>query len=480
MHNAKLHDYLSSLSVYELNRFRKYIHSPYYNEDERIKRFVEVILPYAKAATLHRVNEKDIWKAAVSSPGKRKGAGGEVFNRAKFIRLLSDTVKKLEHFLVTDRFQQNKQLQHISLLEIMNERKLLKHFAEFLSLTEKRQQQQPCRDGHYYYHELLIQEQKNFYIENREQRSTEKNLEQVLHSADVYYLLTKLKYSAALLHYRNFLSVEAEVSLWEELLQLAAQKKFDIPAIQIYRRIVLSLTEPENETHYRTLKELITANRLLFKQDELKTMFVFAMNYCIQQINKGNGNYLKELLSLYKFALQNDLLLENGQLSQWDYKNIVTVGLRVNEYKWVEQFMEDYKPALAKADRTNAYTFNRARYFFYTKNYDRVLRLLQDVKYNDIFYQLDSKTTLLKTYYELGEELPLLSLKDSFRILLKRKRLITPQQQQNYMNLLRFTFRLFKADVKNKKQMKALQKEIELTQNIADKSWLLEKLNELL
>lgn len=446
------------------------MYSPYYNDDDRLKKVTEALLPYAKTQTLAEVEQKQLWKQVF---------GKAPFNTGKYVRLLSDTVKKVEHFLITDRFQQNQILQHTYQLQVMNERQLHKHTAEFLRLTEKHHHAQPHRDGAFYYHHLLIQEQKNIYLENYDQRSTDKNLQGVMHSLDVYYVLQKLKYGAAMLHYQSFLNMETDVVLLNEALQLATQTAFDVPAIQIYRRIILSITEPNTETHYHQLKALLTKHSALFATDELKTLFVFAINYCINRINLGQGAYLKELLLLYQFALQNDLLLENDQLSPWEFKNIVTVALRVKELKWAEKFMEEYKHKLPKEEKQNAYTFNMARLHFYQKNYDRVLQLLQDVKYNDIFYQLDSKTTLLKTYYETGEEMPLLSLKESFRLLLSRKRLITPQQRNNYNNLLKFSIKLFRIDVKNTRALKALRLEIDNTANIADKSWLLEKVEEL-
>ena len=85
----------------------------------------------------------------------------------------------------------------------------------------------------------------------------------------------------------------------------------------------------------------------------------------------------------------------------------------------------------------------------------------------------------MKTYYELGEYQPLLSLKESFRILLRRKKLISAQNQINYGNFARFTMKLFRADVKNKTQMAALQKGIKEATNMADKAWILEKFAEL-
>ena len=157
----------------------------------------------------------------------------------------------------------------------------------------------------------------------------------------------------------------------------------------------------------------------------------------------------------------------------------MTIGLRNKDFKWTDSFIEEYIRSLPKKEQDNAYTFNRARHYFATKKYDKVLQLLQSVEYNDIFYLLDSKTTLMKTYYELGEYQPLQSLKESFRILLRRKKLISEQNQVNYGNFARFTMKLFRADVKNKTQMANLKKAIEGASNIADKAWILEKYAEL-
>ena len=471
MHQTKFHDYVSKLSVYELNRFRKYINSPLYNEDERLREFTDVFLPFAKNNTPNLLNEKDVWK---------KVFGSAKYSHGKFVRLLSDTVKKIEHFLIVDRYQQQTDLQYAAQLEIMNERKLDKHVPELMNLATSKHQRKPYRDAAFYYSGFLLQQQKNLFLENKEERRTEKNLEEVIDALDTYYFIEKLKYCAAMLHYKNFLTVGGEVPLLGEILKyLDLKANTNVPAIEIYRCIILSYTEEDGSVHFSRLKELIVAHQKLFVLDEVKNMYVFAMNYCINQINFGKSDYLKEILFLYKEALANDVLLDNEQLSQWDYKNIVTTALRVKDFKWAEKFLHQYKPKLPKEDRKNAFTFNMARYYFAIKKYDEVLRLLQEVQYNDIFYQLDAKTTLLKTYYELGEWQPLFSLKDSFRIMLRRKRLITPQQKANYLNLLNFSMRVFRADVKDMAKLKKLKLEIMIANNVADKSWLMEKVNEI-
>jgi hypothetical protein len=267
--------------------------------------------------------------------------------------------------------------------------------------------------------------------------------------------------------------------LLPEILSFLKDKPLDTPVVNIYYNVILTLIEPEEEAHFIRLKELLFTHTALLQINTQKEVFAFALNYCIRKINKGRAEYQAEIFKLYKDALLRDLLLQDGILTPWDFKNIVTIGLRNKDFKWTNSFIEDYIHKLPKKEQDNAYTFNRARYFFATAKYGKVLELLQDVEYSDIFYLLDSKITLMKTYYELGEYQPLLSLKESFRILLRRKKLISEQNQVNYGNFARFAMKLYRADVKNKTQMAALKKVIESTTNVADKAWIMEKYEEI-
>ncbi len=174
-----------------------------------------------------------------------------------------------------------------------------------------------------------------------------------------------------------------------------------------------------------------------------------------------------------------DLLTNNGKLSQFDYKNVVTTALRVKDFKFAEQFINGHKPKLKDEERDNAFTFNMARPHFYRQDYKQAMRLLQTVEYNDMFYQLDAKTTLIKCYYELGEYALLMSLKDSFVKLLRRKKTISEQHRINYSNFIRFATKLFRLDVKDKKKLSELRIQFDNTVHVADKTWIGDKLTEL-
>jgi hypothetical protein len=470
--NTKLFQLLQTLSVYELNRFGKFLSSPYFNEDGRLVKLFDVLLPHFKQQTHHTLQQKNLWKEIHED---RK------FEQLKFARLFSDLLKKLEEFLVVDKLKQDQSRKHRNLLSHLTENKLGRHYPDSAKLARKKLEATPHRDGEYYLQLFKLESAENSFIELQNQRTTEKNLLQTIEALDAFYLINKLNYLAAILHYKNFLSLQGEVKLFNEVMQHLKKNKYEhVPAISIYHRIVLSLIEPKKEEHFHTLKKLLASHYPLFPKQAARNMYAFAINFCIRKINFGKLEYVKELFSLYQQMLKAQLMTDNeGMISQFDYKNIVTVGLRAGDAKWTEKFIRDYKNNIPKADRQNAYTFNLAKLYFYQKKYDKVLPLLQDVVYSDIFYQLDSKTTLMKAFYELQDYLPLMSLKESFRILLRRKKVISEQNRINYMNFIRFTMKLYRVDVKDKQKLVALTKAIKGSTNVADKGWLLEKVEEL-
>ncbi len=471
MQDSKLHLLLSRLTIYELNRLEKFMRSAYLNEDEALMRLYALLLPYYKTNSTALPDQTRIWK---------KIHPRTPFTNQKYARLLSDLFRKVEHFIAIEKLKQKPAEESLLVLERYNEFRLSKHITEPFLSAQSKLHKDPTRDSDYHLQSFRLQVQQYTFLENKKQRGTDKNLKDTLHHLDRFYLINKLRYTAAALHYSQFLNVQQDTALLEEILTYLRQNPLqDDPAIAAYHYIILSLTEPEDEQHFTALRRLLLSNSAELALSTKLDAVDHSLNYCIRKINNGHSKYQAEILSLYKYALDHELLYDKGILSPWDYKNITTIALRNKEYKWAASFIDQYRYKLAKADQRNAWTFNQARYHFAMRQYDKVLELLQGVEYTDIFYLLDSKTTLMKTYYELGEYQPLQSLKESFRILLRRKKLISEQNRANYGNFARLVMKLYRIDVKNKPRLAALRKEIETTGNTADRSWILEKLDEL-
>ncbi|MEO1262270.1 MAG: hypothetical protein AAFZ15_25920, partial [Bacteroidota bacterium] len=112
---------------------------------------------------------------------------------------------------------------------------------------------------------------------------------------------------------------------------------------------------------------------------------------------------------------------------------------------------------------------------------------LLQVEYTDLRYNLDAKALLLRTYYDMDEEVAMLSLADAFRQYIKRNKEMTEYQKRGYYNLIkisRITYRLksnigFISQSRWNSGVEKLKDKIIKTDPIFNIVWLQEKIKEL-
>ncbi|MBS1626018.1 MAG: hypothetical protein JST83_18505 [Bacteroidetes bacterium] len=466
--DTKLVAVLENLSRTELKRLEQFVSAPYFNADEKPIKLLTVLSRTITNGGLYP-------NKAVLYTSLFKGKYDDV----KMRRAISDLLKLTEDFLAYEKYKNDQAHRLADTLHTINTKGLTRNFDVNYSLAKTIQSRDKNKDAAFYYNEFLLEVELNQSIELRKERTNEKNLASVLYNLDAFYFINTLRYACAVEHYRNVLHTDQQVDMIDAVLEKTKEEKFAaISAIAAYRAVYHMLREKDGEPHYQQLKELLNRATDMPHATE-RDAYIFSINFCVIQINRGKLDYLREVFDLYNIALQKDILFDKNELSPWDYKNLVTLGLRLKEQTWTEKFIKDYRDKLPKQNRSNAYTFNLAKFYFYIRRYDDVLKLLQKVEYDDVFYLLDSKTLLIKTYYEMDEYTALHALISSFRALLRRKRTISDTHRRNYINLLNFINDLSRADVRDKKELEALKKEFEKTTQIADAGWLREKFEEL-
>jgi hypothetical protein len=253
-----------------------------------------------------------------------------------------------------------------------------------------------------------------------------------------------------------------------------------VPAIRIYRLIHKALTEPDNQQNYAELLRSLDEHSNLFSKPEQRGMYVFAQNYCIKRINRGEAGALKQIFDLYQAMVDKDLIYEGNYVSQPDFKNIVTTGLRLGEVEWVSGFIEEFKGKLNPEFSENAYTYSMAWVHFTRREFDKALRMLLRVEFNDVYYHLDSKSLLMKVYYEMDEYDAFFSLVDAFKIYLRRNKFISEFQRETYHNFILLINKLMKVKLRKNSMTAVLHEEVCSTKPAADLIWLKTKSEELM
>ena len=420
--------------------------------------------------------KEQIWK---------KLYGKENFSDVRFRKLGSDLLKLVEGYLSQEIYDENLLYQSSNLIEAVSRKKIDKLYNSSVRNAQLTTEQRLLRPASYYYYQYLIE--KNYYelMDVDLKRSEKSNVEKIINSLDEFYLAEKLKWYSSLLSRQNLVSHEYELLFIDEIINHVKKYQYkNVPPVSVYFQAYLTQSENEDERHYYNLIEELNRNFDYMPKKELYHLYTYAINYCISKVNKGKSEFLREFLNIVKQSLENDILIsesETGDLNPWHFKNIVLIALRLGEYDWTEKFIKDFKDKLPIESKDNAVSYNLALVYFYQKKYNKVISLLQSVEYEDIAYNLGSKSMLLAIYYEQDEDEALTSLMDSFKTFLNRHKELSDFQRISYINLLKYIKKLLKLNPGDKSEIEKIRSDIEEDKKvgIASMKWLLEKLAEL-
>ncbi|MGK0388642.1 MAG: hypothetical protein ACI94Y_001374 [Maribacter sp.] len=472
--NDKIISLLDFMSKYELNRFRKFLMSPYFNDSDDVLTFFEALDHLIRNDDISDVTRDLVWKRAF---GKRK------YIEQKYRRLGSDLTKLAYRFFSVEWHERDGLSGQEGVLKKVNAASLGKHYKTALRNFRKDLDDYTFENSDFYYYKYVAEYESHMHLERiSAKRSTLSNLQQADINLDIYYIINKLKHYCDALNYKTFLSIEIEVKLLSRLMEFIEGNNYlKIPAVHIYYNISKTLTNAEDSQFYFKLVELLEQHYLLFPKQELRTLYIYATNYCITQINLGNADFYRILYELYfTLLMRRTIFNQEDELDERHYKNIITLGIRVNDYQGVEGFILEFSPKLKKGVRENALTYNLAHLYYAQKKYEKVIEQLRYVEYNDVFYALGSKFMLLRTYYEQEEFMAFEARWDSFYIYLRRNKLISHEMKTQYMLLLRFIKKIYNTPNYNKEELLKIKDKLENTPQIINKNWLLEKLDEIL
>jgi hypothetical protein len=471
MHNNKLLTILKHFSKPDLNQFHKYIVSPYFNKSQQLIHFFEIILKGINSPKSSLLNKENVWKRLFKD---------QKYNDVRFRKLNSDLLKMIEGFLSQQVFDSNNLQKAANLIESVGLRGIEKSYATAIRIANNESEKYPFEDADFYLKQYQIQKKYYEIIQHEFKHSERQNLEEIDTNLDNFYLAEKLRYICAALSQKQRGGHEYNLKYIDEVIQLLNVKENNLtPAEAIYYQIYLTYVEEENVSHYYKLKALLKKYSLKFTSIEGKTLYDSTINYCVKKLNKGNSNFLSETFDIYEDYLKKGLIYIDGELDPFHFKNIVVMALRLEKFDWTENFIFSNQERLPESSRENAVTFNLARLYYYKKDYDKVISLLQTVEYDDIVYNLSAKSLLLATYYENDEIEPLYSLFESFRAFLNRRKDLTESKKRNYLNTIKFTKRLVKIIPGDLIALEKLKMDIDKTKDISDLKWLKQKIAEL-
>lgn len=488
MKNNSLFLLASSLNRKEMTRFAEFAASPYFNKHKQVRALAGLLSEIYPDFSGNRCERHAIFQ---------KLYPGQPHDQPQLAIIFSYTVRLMEQFLIVESLGEVGQLDDKTLF--FNQLRKRKLDSLLKTDWEDGQPKSSKRTGKSSIDEPLSQ----FFFEKKIRTIVEQDaiamrlgqtdnqyLAEKQRLLDTYYLTERLRDACELLQRARLLKSMPEEGLVFNSLIAALNGQPEIatqnPSVNVYLQLY-NLLKNNDLRSYPACLQTVKDSAFYFNREELQNIYNYLQNFCIQQINQGQPDFLKEVFKLYQHQLDNNLLLVDGLLPEWHYKNIVTTGLRLDEREWVRIFIEQNSKLLAPAVASNAYSFNMAALHYHIGQPQQVLPLLLQVEYTDLRYNLDAKSLLLRTYFDLQEEEALLAHADAFGQFVKRNKSLTDFQKRGYFNLIKFSKQAFKLKmqmgfVKEEKWqegMLKLQSDIKTAEIVFNRTWLEAKIEEL-
>ncbi|TAE50604.1 MAG: hypothetical protein EAZ89_11745 [Bacteroidetes bacterium] len=248
--------------------------------------------------------------------------------------------------------------------------------------------------------------------------------------------------------------------------------------IQLYLAGLQILLDPSDAPSFARLRHLLEESGQQIPEAEQRNLYFLLLNVCIKRLNQGEAEAGTAIFEIYGSLLSRELLLENGYLAPGHFKNVVAIGVRLREFERTERFIESYHLQLPPAEHESVYAYNQAYLAFSRGEYRQVLRLLRRSEWNDLYYQLDARVLLIKTYYEMGDFEGLEYDINSLRTFLRRNRRISAYQQRLFQHLVR-AMQLFLRFYAGQERAEHLIQFLESHPDTAGLAWLKQKAQEI-
>jgi len=479
MQDSKLFMLLKSIDKKFHSKLINFLKSPYFNKSEKILELIKYILNYVPNYEAKQLKKEAIFKAMFPK---------EKFEDVKLRRLMSKALKLVEQFVLQIQMEEDELIQHQLLSKYHSKYELDYFFQAKIKSWESLNKKQVedvfffenyliAKTKAEYYNRLLIKE-----LYKNTKKSIDREIIGTIESLQDFYVFQMLSLNCFLQQLSASLNQEIDLELFERFMNFITEEDIKRhPILELSYLSLLLLQNGEEEKYYLELKQAVhrfQANE--YEKHILINIYKILEIYVIRKTNKGHFDYYKELIELYKYEIEQELVFKDGKFFPLKFRNIVVIGLRVEEYEWVEYFINTYQQSLAEDQLPDLPCYCLGLLYLKQKKYEKIEEeLLKTQDCNDVLLMFDIKCLQIMMYYETDEIDLLDSMMNAFRVLVFRDKFLSEGKKQANQNFINMLFRLVRLQPNDDAKLEKMEEELKSPKLFCNREWLLEKVEAL-
>lgn len=483
---------LKSFSPKDINKFKKFIKSPYFNNRKIIHTLYNEIVKYYPHFNNEIFTKKQLYFAITK---KKK------YNDNTIRGLLSVLDKLAYIFIGAESISKNKRLYANILLKEFNSKGIVNPFIYFLNSCEDLYSKNDRIDTQLFYDKYIFESHKfNFSSINDKFINSKKKLSEHMTRFEgmaedfiIFFITTLISdyIPVIIYHYefefkiRDFISkiFLETTNLWALYDKIKTKNPYAF-FLEMHLRLIDAFENINNDTKYYEYKENVFINTGKITKDELGFHICCLINLCNM---KNNNNFKEEILKeeyeLYLFQVKFGLYIDNKvkYLPSDLFRSIIILGTKLRDFENVENFITEHYSELRPNERKNYYNFGYAFLRFIQGNYNEAIHYSVKVSVDNYILKYDMRNLTLKLYYELNEYEKAFDLIHSYYEFLDNNIFTSSEKKIIYSNFLKYTKKLllYKSG-DNKIDIDYLFNKFKKEKQIGDKEWLNDKFEEIL
>lgn len=480
--NSNLINTFKTFSKEEMKLFEKFLDSPYHNNGKNCRPLFKQLKKFYPDYKSDKITYENLYKMLY--PGRK-------FNKQVMWNLTSAMEKMTKEFLGQTALRKNKFVKTGLMLSEFGSRKLLNNYSQTIGKMEKLLEADGI-DYDYFDNKGRLEnyKQEYYHLMDKIQAMGRSKLKASEYQAILFLRMTVGGLNDMKLLNENY-NCRFDVNIpfefaknldLETIVQYARKADFEYSfLIEIYYHSLMMLLDSPKINHLERVRELYEAHFDKFTMSEKRNMMHWIVNYCLGNLEFDEIKYRRIIFELNEFRIKEGLVFyPENQLPKAIYIQILNAALAVRETEWAVNFIKNYTSKLQPDIRDSVKCLAYAFLYFYTKEYRKVLKYLNDVEFTDIQDKFFARTLTARCYYELNEIESLLDYTNSSKHFLVNNPSVSEKSRLYIHNFFIFIKKIIIIRENNDSaKIYNLRNEIEKVKEISNKKWLLEKLSEL-
>lgn len=426
--------------------------------------------------------QANVWKALF---------GKKAFDKSELSKIASDALSVVKEFIIQEEHSRTAEIDRLLLLaQFYYEKDLDKFYKQ--TAAEIRRKLEAAHLANRWAHleafrleDLQIERETKFYL-----RKEDLSLPSAIQHLHLFYLLSKIRLCCIVAAHNQVApsaAVTTDLDDWLRPDEALLYAHAHLPAVNIWLT-AFKMFKSGDEADFLRLCELMDEYQANMSFHDLFELASYLRLFCNRKfLASGEQAVLHQLFGLQAKHLERGYLqVENGKIPQSTLLNLVSVGIKLKRFPEVEKALATVGSNIIGADTPDrTLALNRALLAFAQGKIAEAHEMIPSHDFEDVQYQIVCRVLWMKIWYETDELDRLESEINTFRVYVHRaceeKKIITPARKEVNFAFLRFLSSLLKFKFTRPRDQ-ILEKIAELNEKktVADREWLLEKMENLL